>query len=63
MRRDRYEIPRHIIEGKIHGKISLRKKSYLNDLRCSSINIYRATVSKITLANWIANLPHSETSD
>lgn len=54
--------PRLIIEGKIEGKRSVgrRQNSWLKDIRRwfkrSSIEIFRAAVSKTTLAIWIANL-------
>lgn len=62
MRGDRYEFLRLIIEGKIQGKRSIgrRQNSWLKDLRrwfgCSSIDIFRAAVSRTVLAIWIANL-------
>lgn len=62
MRGDKYEFLRLIIEGKIQGKRSIgrRQNSWLKDLRrwfgCSSIDIFRAAVSRTMLAIWIANL-------
>lgn len=62
MRGERYELLRIIIEGKIKGRRSVgrRQNSWLKDLRrwygCSSAEIFRAAVSKATIAIWIANL-------
>ena len=62
MRGDRYEILRLIIEGKIQGKRSVgrRQNSWLKDLRRwlgkTSAEIFRAAISRVTIANWIANL-------
>lgn len=62
MRGERYEILRLIMEGKIQGKRSVgrRQNSWLRDLRRwfgqTSIEIFRAAVSRTTIAIWIANL-------
>lgn len=62
MRGGRYEILRLIIEGKVQGKRSVgrRQNSWLKDLRRwferSSAEIFRAAVSRATIAIWIANL-------
>lgn len=67
MRGERYEILRLIIEGKIEGRRSVgrRQNSWLRDLRRwfvqTSIDIFRAAVSRATIAIWIANL-HRETA-
>jgi len=61
MRGEKYEFLRLIIEGKIQGKSSIcrRQNSWLKDLRrwfgCSSIDIFRAAVSRTMLAIGIAN--------
>lgn len=62
MRGKKYELLRLIIEGKVQGKRSIgrRQNSWLKDIRrwfgCSSIDIFRMAVSRMTLAIWIANL-------
>lgn len=62
MRGSRYELLQLIIEGKIQGKRSVgrRQNSWLKDLRrwfgCTSIEIFRAAVSKTMMAIWITNL-------
>lgn len=61
MKGERY-ILRLIIDGKIEGKRSVgrRQNSWLRDLRRwfgqTSIDIFRAVVSRATIAIWIANL-------
>lgn len=62
LRGERYELLRLIIEGKVQGRRSVgrRQNSWLKDLRRwfdrSSAEIFRAAVSKATIAIWIANL-------
>jgi hypothetical protein len=62
LRGERYELLQVILEGKVQGKRSVgrRQNSWLKDLRRwfdrSSAEIFRAAVSKTTIAIWIANL-------
>jgi hypothetical protein len=61
-RGDRYALLKLVLEGKIRGKRSpgRRQNSWMSDLRRwlgrSSTEIFRAAVSRVTMALWIANL-------
>ena len=62
MRGQRYSILRLLLEGTVEGKHSVgrRQNSWLKDQRRwferTSLQIFRAAVSKTTLVMWIANL-------
>ena len=62
MRGEKYQILRIIMQGKIQGKRSVgrRRNSWLKNLGewfgCSNNELFRAAVSKITIALMIANL-------
>ena len=66
MRGERYEILRFIIEGKLKGKRSIgrRQNSWMKDLRrwfgCTTAQLFRSAVSRISIAMWITNLRSGE---